>query len=118
MLNEFLWKNRILVVSGDATFKSKQKDILDQATDGIIDRDMVILGFDKQEEPYNKWKDTKLDQISKEFNLKSDDRVILFGKDGTIKAKWSEPVSFKEVFELIDAMPMRKAEMRRRKGGE
>jgi len=118
VLNEFLWKNRILLVLGDADTKSKQKYILDQAIEGILERDMVILGFEKHEEPYIKWNDTKLDIISEEFNLNSDDNIILFGKDGTIKAKWREPVTVEEIFQIIDAMPMRKAEIRRRKGGE
>jgi hypothetical protein len=48
--------------------------------------------------------------------LNNNDNIILIGKDGTIKGKWEKKVSVKEIFDLIDSMPMRKAEIRRRKG--
>ncbi len=40
---------------------------------------------------------------------------ILVGKDGKEKLRRNEAVSREELFRLIDSMPMRKAEMRRRK---
>ena len=39
-------------------------------------------------------------------------QVVLIGKDGRVKARWSEPVSPSTVFDLVDAMPMRMREMR------
>ncbi|MEM7519319.1 MAG: DUF4174 domain-containing protein [Planctomycetota bacterium] len=39
---------------------------------------------------------------------------MLVGKDGGIKRRWSEPLEPQEVFELIDVMPMRRSEVRRR----
>ena len=41
--------------------------------------------------------------------------AALVGKDGAVKSRWSEPVEPKEVFELIDAMPMRISEARSRR---
>jgi hypothetical protein len=40
--------------------------------------------------------------------------VVLVGKDGTVKFKSDLPVSAKEVFARIDAMPMRQEEMKRK----
>ena len=38
--------------------------------------------------------------------------VVLVGKDGTVKKVWRDPVDPKQIFTVIDAMPMRKDEMR------
>ena len=38
--------------------------------------------------------------------------ALLVGKDGTVKHRFDEPVGPGEVFALIDAMPMRRREMR------
>ena len=40
-------------------------------------------------------------------------RVLLIGKDGGVKLDRTEPVDTVELFATIDAMPMRKDEMRR-----
>lgn len=40
--------------------------------------------------------------------------VMLIGKDGGIKLSQTSPVTNTELFELIDAMPMRRQEMRER----
>ena len=36
--------------------------------------------------------------------------MLLFGKDGGLKRRWSDAVPLGEVFALIDGMPMRRAE--------
>ena len=41
--------------------------------------------------------------------------ALLIGKDGTLKARWNAPVAPRTVYALIDAMPMRRDEMRRGK---
>jgi len=40
--------------------------------------------------------------------------VALVGKDGGVKQRWSELVAPAEVFALVDAMPLRRRELRRR----
>ena len=42
--------------------------------------------------------------------------ALLVGKDGTVKHRSAEPVEPGEVFALVDAMPMRRREMRERGG--
>ena len=39
--------------------------------------------------------------------------VVLVGKDGGVKSVWREPVEARRIFAAIDAMPMRREEMRR-----
>ncbi|MBV6632043.1 MAG: DUF4174 domain-containing protein [Alphaproteobacteria bacterium] len=51
--------------------------------------------------------------LRQRFDLGPDDfAVILVGKDGGEKARWSAPVAMAEVYALIDTMPMRQREMR------
>ena len=38
--------------------------------------------------------------------------VVLVGKDGGVKKVWRDPVDPKSIFTIIDAMPMRRQEMR------
>lgn len=41
--------------------------------------------------------------------------VLLIGKDGSIKMRKDDIISTREIFQLIDSMPMRQQEMRRSK---
>ena len=41
--------------------------------------------------------------------------VVLIGKDGGEKLRRTTPLSSEELFAIVDAMPMRRAEMRERK---
>ena len=36
---------------------------------------------------------------------------MLVGKDGSVKKVWKDPVDPKQIFTVIDAMPMRRDEM-------
>lgn len=38
--------------------------------------------------------------------------VVLVGKDGTVKKVWKDKVDPKQIFTVIDSMPMRRNEMR------
>lgn len=50
-----------------------------------------------------------------EFGVESGSfAAILVGKDGTEKARFMEPIAPDKLFRLIDGMPMRKRETRRR----
>jgi hypothetical protein len=48
-----------------------------------------------------------------EFRMESRARRYrtLIGKDGTVKLRSAEPVPVKDIFGLIDSMPMRRQEM-------
>ena len=54
-------------------------------------------------------------QIFDYFKVKEDTfAVFLIGKDGGIKMRKEKVVPMEEIFRLIDSMPMRQAEMRRK----
>ena len=70
------------------------------------DRDMVVLA------PKAQYKHKILDElgVAKDFQ-----GVLLVGKDGGIKLKNDFPVLPETLFALVDTMPMRQAEMKRKK---
>lgn len=116
VLNHYRWKNRILIVlTDDETIASRQKEILDQDTDGVLDRDLVVFGLGDEGAPYLEGTDVDLDRVRDDFSLEDDDKIVLLGKDGSVKGKWGSPVTTGELFRLIDAMPMRKEETRRKR---
>ena len=83
---------RVLVVSApsltDNSFRA-QAALLLPAWSGLIERDFVIQ--------------TRLD--AKTFS------VVLIGKDGGEKLRRTTPLTTEELFALVDAMPMRRADM-------
>jgi hypothetical protein len=58
----------------------------------------------------------KVDSIRKHFSVPHESfRIILIGKDGSIKLKRDDQIDLEAIFELIDSMPMRKDEIRQKK---
>jgi len=91
----YQWQQRVLVLDApspqDAAYQ-QQSAWLEAATAGLRDRDLVIVT-----------------QPAPAF------RIRLIGKDGGVKMDRSSPVDTMTLFSLIDAMPMRQAEMSRRR---
>ena len=117
-LHHFLHRKRIAVVF------SPTKASLDQiASKGYDERDLVIIAVLPPKGPL--WAETTppLYILTDESgSLKHVYRAApglttfyLIGKDGTIKMTRHEFPSNKELFAVIDAMPMRQEEMKRRK---
>ncbi len=98
---------RPIVVVSDAPGDPRvaaQLSALDRAERGLAERDMRVLREARGGGPLR----AALGLPDHGF------AVVLLGKDGTIKAVWHAPVEPARVFALIDAMPMRRREMRRR----
>jgi Domain of unknown function (DUF4174) len=109
-LASFHWKNRVLVVlapsDNDTQFK-KQQSIDAAAAAGFSERDLIVIAEIGAEGP-----------LHRQFGIGgSDFRVLLIGKDGNTALSWTKPVSSEVVNSVIDTMPMRRDEMRRKKKG-
>ncbi len=104
-LSTYQWKNRLVILVGDTTdVKLKeQKSVLQNHKTELVERDILILPI----------ANTENFQIDLEANFKG---LLLIGKDGGVKLKRAFPVAMTELFEIIDNMPMRKAEIKRDKG--
>ena len=120
-LNQFQWKNRLLFIfapeEGDSIFQALQSEIL-TLPDGISERDLVVFKILETGPSY--METTRIDpQTAAAIRTKfaaplGQFTCILVGKDGGTKLKRHSPVKIKEVFDLIDAMPMRREEMRKK----
>jgi len=113
MFEEYRWKKRILLILSDDPEKiNAQKKILDKYIPELEERRMILFGFGGNNEPYSSMDISGL-------KAKYSDRlgsVLLFGLDGQEKASWGIPVDPVTVFQIIDAMPMRRREIKEKEG--
>ena len=86
----------------NAAYK-EQLNILHKDAAGLNERDIVI-----KEYSYN----SNNTRLFHEHKVKGDFTMILTGKDGGEKYRGTKPVSLRYLYGLIDAMPMRKAEIK------
>ena len=102
-LKDYRWKARVAVVFGSDKLAKKQREIL--RGEGMRERDLVVLAGTPA--------------MAKRFELASSRAFafVLVGKDGGVKlVRRKAPITRKELFATIDAMPMRRDEMRRGRG--
>lgn len=96
---------RLLLFAGDSNNAdlATQRAWLQADSSGVEQRDIWIAVF----------ADPKTFRRMYEHHgaVRSEFTLILMGKDGTEKLRSETPVSTRELFELIDAMPMRQAEL-------
>ena len=116
------WKNRVLIVSASSPTNvgyKRQDQLLTKGKKGMKERDLIIyrLYEDHWLDPENELlPEDQANAIFKEYNIpKGTFSVLLIGKDGGVKMRKVDIVSTREVFQLIDSMPMRQEEMRRSK---
>jgi hypothetical protein len=117
-LDALRWKNRVLVLfspsESDASFQA-QKQGLASSAEGVVERALMILEILEhgQSRAGNQLLSEKsVQDIRKRLGLKTGTfQVFLIGKDGGVKLRSSEPVSMRDLFGLIDGMPMRRQEM-------
>ena len=119
-LKNLEWENRIIIVLSDKNnFVKQQIDDLRNYSEEIIDRDLVIIYSEGDDlivsfdgfESKNKIDEASYLNIHKKYYDK-DSRFLLIGKDGGIKIEKNEFIESKEIFKIIDDMPMRKIEMK------
>jgi len=104
---------RVLLLYGreDAQhYLIEQQEALKQADQQVAERDLdiIVLLAGQVMEPDRQF------MMSSEIKLNPADDFAgwLIGKDGGVKHRFSAPVDPKEVFRLIDSMPMRKQEVK------
>jgi hypothetical protein len=98
----------------DAPFATQQK-MLDEYADEMMDRNLLYVPVLAQtshfelplDAPYVVLKPSELNAIRDRFKVApSDFVVVLVGKDGGEKFRWTKPVSVLKLDALVDAMPM------------
>jgi len=114
-LADHAWHDRVLLVfaaSDAAPLLAVQRAHIDQAQYDFADRDLraiLVVGNSV------KGSTDKAIDLRQRFHVSPDAfRVLLIGKDGGVKLESSEPVASKKLNATIDAMPMRREELRGR----
>ncbi len=120
-LARYRWKNRVVLLfaksESDATYHAFRRD-WSHRSKAVADRDLLLA--EVFEESESRLEDTQLSNASaaelrNQFKIDSGTtKFILIGKDGTEKLR-KESINLDELFEVIDAMPMRQREARSRK---
>ncbi len=103
-LDDAKGKIRPVIVLSDARDDprvAKQIQALDGTRPELSSRNIQVLQEAGSDGPLRK----KLGVETRGF------AVVLVGKDGTVKKVWRAPVDPKQIFTIIDAMPMRQNEM-------
>lgn len=109
-LTDYRWKNRILILSDtDKNMKNALSavELINSQVKQWKERDVIILFS------YNgRLKTTEGNILDYDLELPINFKgYLLIGKDGGIKMKGNFPLIPEHVFNRIDSMPMRRAEM-------
>ena len=117
-LQDYLWRYRLVLLFTSSLSDSliaKQVSLLKSQTDELLDRDLKLIIVPRNSSPTIDGKSgfSSSESFYKRFKVQDDSfTFILLGKDGTEKLRrLGKVVSPQELFQLIDSMPMRKAEM-------
>ncbi len=117
MMRDFIWEKRVLLLftpdDGHARFQ-QQNQILSEVKDGMAERDMTTIRAmaDGTLTVDNTKQSIAATDFYQRYSVRENEfRVILVGKDSTVKLDKKSIVTAAELFELIDAMPMRQYEM-------
>jgi hypothetical protein len=116
-LSTYKWKNRLLLVFAPPASEEyeEQLRLLEGLKPEFEDRDLLLGRFLEGEvgELDGAAPPEDAAKLRNKFRLEPDSfAVLLVGKDSGEKFRSHEPVSSQDVLDLIDAMPMRRREMR------
>ncbi|GAB4187262.1 MAG: DUF4174 domain-containing protein [Thermoflexibacter sp.] len=119
ILQPYMWKNRLLLVfaTSDKNLDyQKQMSIIAKASTGFVERHLIVFSIfenhgitsTNQSLDFHTCK-----KLYEKFKISKDNfTVVLIGKDGGEKYRKNATLTSEELFAIIDAMPMRKAEMK------
>lgn len=106
-LAKFKWEKRLVVLvssNWESETVQKQLELFAAHQKAMEEREILLI---------------KLSPLSKELERYNVDKnfkgVLLIGKDGGLKSRYEMVIAPKTIFELVDSMPMRQAEIRDKK---
>lgn len=121
-IRKHAWKERVLIVTASSPTNvgyKRQNQLLEKGKKGMKERNLVIYRLYSDH-----WMSPSQESLTREetttiqeaYHIEPDTfSVVLIGKDGGVKLRSNELVSTKELFQLIDSMPMRQQEVRKQK---
>ena len=117
-LGQHKWRHRLLFLiapqSEDAGLKMQQREIA-RRPDAVLDRDVLVFELlpDQGLLGENPLPGESVRALREQLGVADEDRLtILIGKDGGIKKRTGLDTNLRDIFLQIDAMPMRRDEMR------
>lgn len=118
-LKKHQWKNRVLLIYTDDKnaddFKHQIK-VLSEDKKGLAERKLVVYQFTKNDFTVNfdkVWLTSNY-FIKNYVHNNETFKVLLIGLDGGIKLEQNKILSLEKLFAIIDGMPMRKRELKRK----
>lgn len=116
-LDIYQWKNRIIILKEtnlDSDWLKAQVKRLQSEIGELNERQLVvfILSDGKVYDIEQNEIDLDAEIIEDQYGLNDFQGLALIGKDGGVKLKEGFIVNPKTIFELIDSMPMRQAEIK------
>lgn len=114
-LSDLTWKKRVIIVFADAGDQraARQIKILTDRQPELEDRDLVVISVfgDEVVAAFGTVSKPDAATLRNKADVKEGSfRVVLVGKDGGIKLRSETVVPDVDMFEIIDRMPMRRAE--------
>ncbi|MFX0557336.1 DUF4174 domain-containing protein [Maribacter sp. CXY002] len=112
-IKSYKWKNRIIILTDTTAALSnsfKELNRFSPYSKELLERDVILMLYHK-----GKLFNSNNTLLYSGVSIAIEPGFcgsILIGKDGEIKFKSVYPTDPKSIFELIDGMPMRKAEMK------
>ena len=127
-INDHRWQNRVLIIqtsSDTSQLYQQQFKEFKNAENAFIDRKLVIYEIVGNKVRMTDYKNDKSNRswkvASKSVNAKFMDnvtfKITLIGLDGGIKLDQTEVLKKNELFQIIDAMPMRRFEIKAKQKG-
>ena len=113
-IQAYQWKHRLILLfspSSDYQPLIEQQQRLNRDTTALIERDLLVFGILSDTEHDREAKSSS--GLRQQFGVAANSfAIILIGKDGGEKLRRHAPIATEELFALIDAMPMRRQEIR------
>lgn len=115
-LSDFQWKNRLIILLSKNETSEKIKEqiiILHQNPEALRERKLRLIHAvpGKSRNLFPIITDWKYSNLYEDLSNNNDVEIVLIGLDGGEKLRQTESIKTKQLFDLIDSMPMRKAEI-------
>ena len=109
-IKELKWNKRLLILDATTVKAQDLRTEIDRNIAAWRDRDLHLVlldgeqvGGEEANQDASVWR--------KKFRI-DQEGAVLVGKDGGVKERWSVAPRLQEIFDLVDAMPMRQRELR------
>lgn len=119
-ISAYRWKKRSLVVFAESEKSEKlckQRRIIEAHRDDLAERDLVVIYVvgDDVSTTLGPPPGLSASALRRKYGIKDGEfRAILIGKDGGVKKTAASPLTAEALAGTIDAMPLRRDEVRRR----